>query len=64
VDAVAGVRWFHKPGAIVMKDEPLFELHSSSTERITAALPLLAGAVEFAEDAPKLEPLVYSVLRT
>jgi thymidine phosphorylase len=64
VDATAGVRWFHKPGDLVVKDEPLFELHTSTESRIEAALPMLSGAVEFSDDMPNVESLVHSVLRT
>ncbi|RRD47124.1 thymidine phosphorylase [Tessaracoccus sp. OH4464_COT-324] len=58
VQAVAGVELHAKPGDRVEAGQPLLTLHTDTPERFARAQEALAGAVEYADQAPELGGIV------
>lgn len=58
VQAGAGVEIHAKPGERITQGSPLFTLHTETPERFEPALTALEGAVDIAESAPDLPPLI------
>ena len=69
VQAAAGIRCLHKPGARVERGQPLLELHTDTPDAVPAALASLDGAITIAaegahSDAPAGgEGIVLEILR-
>ncbi len=58
VQAAAGVNWHAAVGERVRAGQPLFTLHTDTPERMDRAREALVGAVDYAEAAPELRPVV------
>jgi thymidine phosphorylase len=67
VQAAAGIRCLAKPGDRVAPGQPIFELHTDSPERLSAAMADLDDAIDIdnAAGPPAITgPLVIQVIRT
>ncbi|WP_433265508.1 thymidine phosphorylase [Actinosynnema sp. CS-041913] len=63
VQAGAGVLCQAKPGAEVVKGQPLLELHTDTPDALAGALAALEGAYAIGDTAPPPRPLVIDTIR-
>jgi thymidine phosphorylase len=64
VDHAAGVLCLVRPGELVTKGQPLFELRTNNPDVLPAAVEVLAGGWEIGETSPVPTDLVLDVLRS
>ena len=62
IDYTAGIEIFAKTGDLVRRGDVIARFHTSDSERIAPAKETYLGALEFSDDVPEPEQLIYGVI--